>query len=79
MWLRVLIAASAGALAAAQAAHATPFERTPLRACYVSAQPTDRQPVTVDAGGFTPFARVAPRAPESRPRAVPRGLITEGK
>jgi hypothetical protein len=59
MWLRVLIMASAGALAAAPAARATPVLRKPLKPCYVSAQPTDREPVTVDAGGFDPFARVA--------------------
>lgn len=59
MWLRVLVVACAGALAAAPAARATPSLRRPLKPCYVSAQPTDRQPVTVDAGGFDPFARVS--------------------
>jgi hypothetical protein len=59
MWLRVLIAAGAGALVAAPVAQAAPVLRQPLKPCYVSAQPTDRQPVTVDAGGFDPFARVA--------------------
>lgn len=59
MWSRVLIVASAGALAAAPAAHATPALRKPLKPCYVSAQPSDRQPVTIDAGGFDPFARVS--------------------
>lgn len=59
MWSRVLGGVALGALVAAPAAAATPFVREPLKPCYVSAQPADREPVTVDAAGFTPFARVA--------------------
>jgi hypothetical protein len=59
MWLRVLIGCAAAGLAAAPPARAAPFERKPLKPCYVSAAPTQRQAVTIVAGGFTPSAGVA--------------------
>src|SRR5205823_3440095 len=58
MVLRALVLASLGMVAAAPA-EAAPFLRNQLKPCYVSAQPDDREPVAIEAGGFTPGATVA--------------------
>jgi hypothetical protein len=58
MVLRALILATLAAAATASAAAATPFLRNQLKPCYVSAQRIDREPVAIDAGGFTPGATV---------------------
>jgi hypothetical protein len=56
MLFRVLLAgAAAVALTATPAAAA---ELSPLKPCYVAAQPTQREPVIVAAKGFTPLATV---------------------
>jgi hypothetical protein len=58
MVLRTLILATLGIVAAAPA-QAAPFLRNQLKPCYVSAQHNDREPVAINAGGFTPGATVA--------------------
>lgn len=59
MAIRALIVATLGMLAAAAPAESAPFLRNQLKPCYVSAQRNDREPVAIDAGGFTPGATVA--------------------
>jgi hypothetical protein len=59
MVMRALVVAVAGLAAAAPAAGATPFLRNQLKPCYVSARPDARETVTIDAGGFDPYAPIA--------------------
>jgi hypothetical protein len=59
MVIRALVVALAGLAVAAPAAGATPFLRNQLKPCYVSARPDARETVTIDAGGFDPYAPIA--------------------
>ncbi|HWT26100.1 MAG TPA: hypothetical protein VN213_21515 [Solirubrobacteraceae bacterium] len=72
--------ALAYALAAPAAAHAAPTLQ-PLQPCYVSAGPTQREPVLLSASGFTPNAQVdvtidgAPVADAGRVQTDPSGAF----
>src|SRR5919199_5852954 len=74
-WLALALVASAVAAAPAAAA---PRLRNTLKPCYVSVYRFAREPVAIDADGFTPGAEVqvsVDGAPQATPTADPNGEI----
>src|SRR3954454_10762987 len=66
-------------LAGAAPAAAAPRLRNTLKPCYVSVDRFTREPVAIDADGFTPGAKVqvsVDGVPEATPTADPNGVIT---
>jgi hypothetical protein len=58
MHLRSILAVALAALAVAPASAVAAPTLQPLKACYVAAQPDQREPITINASGFTPYRLV---------------------